>query len=65
MEEDATIARERENLKRELAKLESALVSINALESETHHASIGDDEQMLNSGYDYLDDVEDEDMGMA
>lgn len=65
MEEDATIARERENLKRELAKLESALVSINALESEAHHASIGDDEHILNSGYDYLDDAEDEDMGMA
>ncbi|KXJ88622.1 hypothetical protein Micbo1qcDRAFT_207330 [Microdochium bolleyi] len=68
MEEDVTIARERETLKRELAKLETALSSINALESEPVLVDVDNEMEMFEVGPAYdedADDIEDEDMGIA
>ncbi|KAH7027936.1 P-loop containing nucleoside triphosphate hydrolase protein [Microdochium trichocladiopsis] len=67
MEEDAATARERENLKKELAKLERAMHSINELESEASSIDVDSEVHMLDTSFlpTYTEDADDEDMGMA
>lgn len=66
MEEDAATARERENLKKELAKLERAMASINALESDTSGAYSEAHMYGTNFHYSHMDEEEeDEDMGVV